>query len=181
MKIASATVTGFRLLNGALISLEVDTTIVVGRNNSGKTSLVEVFYKFLGTDKASFTLDDFSLATLVDLRSAAGLWTQAVDARTAGKTEDAERFEAEATQLIPRIQLDVEFKYDDADNLAPLADLILDLDPTRRDALLSCRFRATRPLELLKAFGEANAQSPQDEAVSRDGHTDQLDEMKTAA
>lgn len=162
MKVTAATVHGFRLLNGATISLEADTTIVVGRNNSGKTSLVEVFYKFLGSEKASFTLDDFSISNLTAFRAAAELWSEALELRASGGTEGAEKKEVEAAALVPKIQLDVEFGYEETDNLAPLSDLILDLDPSRHDALLSCRFIATRPLELLKAFGEANAQGAQD-------------------
>ena len=46
MRVVSATVNGFRLLNDALVTFEDSSTIIVGRNNSGKTSFVEVFYKF---------------------------------------------------------------------------------------------------------------------------------------
>ena len=46
MRVVSAKVDGFRLLCGTETAFDTTTTIVVGRNNSGKTSCVEVFYKF---------------------------------------------------------------------------------------------------------------------------------------
>ncbi|KJF16615.1 ATP-dependent nuclease [Acidithrix ferrooxidans] len=155
MKVAFVHVSGFRLLDDAIISLEGDTTIIVGRNNSGKTSLVEAFYKFLGTDKVSFTLDDFNLKSLAEFRSAAELWRQAEQARVDGNSVDAEQLESDAITLLPNIRLDVEFVYDEAESLAPISDLILDLDPDRHDVLLSCRYVATRPLEFLKAYSES--------------------------
>lgn len=159
MKVVAATVHGFRLLNDVRISLESDTTIVVGRNNSGKTSLVEAFYKFVGTENAAFTLDDFTLSNLADFAAAATLWTEAGASRRAANNDQAVQKEADAAALVPSIELDIEFAYEDSDNLAPLSALILDLDPGRHDALLSCRYRAVRPLEFLKAWGEANEQS----------------------
>ena len=162
MKISSVRVVGFRFLNDVVITLESETTIMVGRNNSGKTSLIEVFYKFLGGDKLTFTIDDFNVNNLENFRKAARLWVEAEAARADGRADDAERLEGEAVNEMPFIQLDVDFEYDDQDSLSPIADLVLDLDPARHDATLSCRFRATRPLETLKAYAQANGRSPQD-------------------
>jgi putative ATP-dependent endonuclease of OLD family len=154
MKVASVHISGFRLLRDVTISLEDNTTIVVGRNNSGKTSLVELFNKFLGTDK-TFTLDDFNLENLAELQNTADLWQQAQELRANGDTESALHLEDEATENLPRIHLDVEFVYDEEESLASISDLIQDLDPDRHDAMLSCRYRITRPAEFFSAFSES--------------------------
>lgn len=41
MRVESVTIKGFRLFEEATVSLDELTTIIVGRNNSGKTSFVE--------------------------------------------------------------------------------------------------------------------------------------------
>jgi Predicted ATP-dependent endonuclease of the OLD family len=42
MKIKTIQIQNFRLLKNVTLSLEDNTTVIVGRNNSGKTSLTEV-------------------------------------------------------------------------------------------------------------------------------------------
>lgn len=60
MNITSAKIKNFRLLSDVELILEKKTTVIVGRNNSGKTSLTEVIRRFLGNDSPSFQLEDFS-------------------------------------------------------------------------------------------------------------------------
>ena len=48
MQIKKAEVENFRKLKNVTIDLDDSVTLIVGRNNSGKTSLSEVFNKFLG-------------------------------------------------------------------------------------------------------------------------------------
>ncbi|HHE9120853.1 TPA: AAA family ATPase, partial [Haemophilus influenzae] len=60
MKIIYVKIKNFRLLSNVELELEKDTTVIVGRNNSGKTSLTEVIRRFLGNDSPSFQLEDFS-------------------------------------------------------------------------------------------------------------------------
>jgi putative ATP-dependent endonuclease of the OLD family len=162
MRVAAIDVSNFRLLHDVHICLDPSVTIVVGPNNSGKTSLIEVFYKFLGTERSALTMDDFSVECLVKIRSAGERWIESVKASADGKDEEAARLRDKAVSLIPGISLNVELSYDEADDLAPIAGLIMDLDPQRHDALISCRYQARRPLELLKAFGEAHTRKPLD-------------------
>jgi len=159
MRVASVTVCGFRLLNEVTVSFEDSTTIIVGRNNSGKTSLVEIFFKFLGSEKSSFSLDDFTLSRVKDFDEAGELWKQAKQERDGGDTTKAAELEAQAIVKLPSITLDIAFSYEETDSLAPLAKLILDLDPSRHDALLACRYAMTRPREFFKAFDESNLES----------------------
>ena len=48
IRLTNVCVEGFRLLDNIEIAVEAGATVVVGRNNSGKTSLTEVFDRFLG-------------------------------------------------------------------------------------------------------------------------------------
>ena len=68
MKITKVRVEGFRLLQDVEVSIEAMSTVVVGRNNSGKTSLTEIFERFLGDRPGSFRLEDFSSGTLPQSR-----------------------------------------------------------------------------------------------------------------
>ena len=63
MKLKAISVKNFRLLKDITLSLESDSTIVVGRNNSGKTSLTEFLRVLLGS-KGVFRFEDFSLSCL---------------------------------------------------------------------------------------------------------------------
>lgn len=53
MRIEKVKVEGFRLLQDVEIMLEDSSTVVVGRNNSGKTSLTDIFDRFIGQSGAS--------------------------------------------------------------------------------------------------------------------------------
>src|SRR5688572_29934579 len=63
MKIRDIAVKNFRLLEDVELCIENDTTLVVGRNNSGKTSLTELFRRLLADNSPRFRLEDFSLGT----------------------------------------------------------------------------------------------------------------------
>ncbi|ALJ18414.1 ATP-dependent nuclease [Microbacterium sp. No. 7] len=153
MRVVSASVHGFRLLDGETVTFEESTTIVVGRNNSGKTSFVEVFVKFLGVEKNQFSIDDFTLSRLTDFAEAGLLWKQMVDKRAKGDDRtEIERLEAEALDKLPSISLELEFSYEETESLAPISKLVLDLDPARHDAVLVCNYSLERPREFMRAF-----------------------------
>lgn len=157
MRVAAARIDGFRLLDDVHINFEDNTTIIVGRNNSGKTSFIEVFYKFLGADRDSFSLDDFTLARIEMLREAYQLWKDANDKRAEGEADQAAKMELQAIDKLPIINLDLEFEYEESESLAPIADLVLDLDPERHDALLRCQYSIGRPRQFFKAFEDSSA------------------------
>ena len=61
MYIHSVNISNFRLLDNVSLCFDERTTVIVGRNNSGKTSLTELFRRLLSDKKPSFQLEDFSL------------------------------------------------------------------------------------------------------------------------
>ena len=63
MHIHKVIVRNFRLLADAELVLEDQTTLIVGRNNSGKTSLSEAIRRFLVDQNPRFQIEDFSIAS----------------------------------------------------------------------------------------------------------------------
>lgn len=128
MRIHKAKITNFRLLADVELVFEAKTTVVVGRNNSGKTSLYEVMRRFLDDEKTIFQLEDFSSAC----------YEKFCDARTAHKSgEDDEAVRA----LLPHIELQLLCAYDPAlPELGPLAPFVIDLDEDCSEASAYMRY-----------------------------------------
>ena len=128
MRIHHIEIKNFRLLAGVELALEDHTTVIVGRNNSGKTSLSEVMRRLLADGTAVFQLEDFSSACYDG-------FCAALEARTNGAEDDAVR------ALIPAIELRLTFRYDPAQpQLGPLSPFVIDLDPACAEALVAVRY-----------------------------------------
>lgn len=128
MHLHKVTVRNFRLLADADLVLETPTTLIVGRNNSGKTSLSEAIRRFLADQNPKFQIEDFS-STSYDR------FCDALAARNAGRPDD------EVRALIPSIELRLLFHYDPGQpELGPLSDFIVDLDTDCNEALVVARY-----------------------------------------
>ncbi len=124
MHIHHVEIKNFRLLADVELALEDQTTVIVGRNNSGKTSLSEVMRRLLADGTTAFQLEDFSSACYDG-------FCAALDARNAKAEDNAVR------ALIPSIELRLRFQYDPAQpQLGPLGPFVIDLDPACADALV---------------------------------------------
>jgi putative ATP-dependent endonuclease of the OLD family len=124
MHVHKVKIRNFRLLADVELALERKTTVIVGRNNSGKTSLSEVIRRFLLDPSPTFQIEDFSSA-------AYGRFCEALQAKNAGRGDD------EIRSLIPSIELRILFRYDPAQpELGPLSDFVIDLDPNCNEALV---------------------------------------------
>ena len=115
MKIKSIAVQNFRLLADVKICLEKDSTLIVGRNNSGKTSLTELFRRLLDERSHQFRLEDFSLETHEKF------WG-ALERHRAGEEDDVVR------QLLPTISVSLTIEYENNEELGTLSDFIVDID-----------------------------------------------------
>ena len=128
MYIHKIKVKNFRLLLDSELALEEETTLIVGRNNSGKTSLAEVMRRFLADSSASFQLEDFSSASYE-------CFSSALKAQQEGADEPTVR------ELLPIIELRLHVKYDRLQaELGPLAPFIVDLDPDCTEAVAVVRY-----------------------------------------
>jgi putative ATP-dependent endonuclease of the OLD family len=120
----------FRLLEDVELFVEPTTTVIVGRNNSGKTSLTEVFRRLLSSDATpSFRLEDFSL-------SAHDKFWEAFVLKAEGKGDD------EIRPVLPVIEVRLTVQYaEDATSLGPLSDFIIDLNTDCSKAVVVIRYQ----------------------------------------
>jgi putative ATP-dependent endonuclease of OLD family len=131
VSIKKVRVEGFRLLSDVEITMEPTSTIIVGRNNSGKTSLTDVFDKFTGESEAKFRLEDFSAGSRSKFVNASKLRSAGADPQT-------------VLAALPIIALTIEIGYDPkAKHLGPLAPFIIDLDVGTTTAVIRIEYSSS--------------------------------------
>ena len=128
MKLNRVQIKNFRLLRDVELFLESETSVIVGRNNSGKTSLSEAIRRFTSDKNATFYLQDFSTECYEEFCAAF-------------KAEREGKEESEIRKLLPIIELRLFFRYNPAQpRLGPLGEFIVDLDMACDEALVVMRF-----------------------------------------
>ncbi|MBM7344236.1 ATP-dependent nuclease [Pantoea coffeiphila] len=117
MLVKNIEIENFRLLKKVSLGLEEKITLIVGRNNSGKTSIAELFRRLLSDKGPSFRLEDFSLG------SHEGFWS-AFEALRAGESRE------DIYHHLPSIIINLDVEYDvESPDLGPISDCIIDLNP----------------------------------------------------
>lgn len=132
MYIKEITIRNFRILSNATMDVGENLCLMIGRNNTGKTSFMVLFEKFLS--ELSFDFNDFSLKQREQIIN--------LDQNT------------DETELA--IQLILSIHYEDADDLCNLSEFIVDLDPSRKDVylLFECSIKKAKLLEDLQNAGK---------------------------
>ncbi|MCD4845550.1 MAG: ATP-dependent endonuclease [Methanosarcinales archaeon] len=115
MKITQISVKNFRLLEDVKLCLEDGATVIVGRNNNGKTSLTELFRRLLDEKAPRIKLEDFSLGVHEQF------WV-AYELHERGSEE------ADIRQALPLISTTLNIEYGKDEDLGPLADFVIDLN-----------------------------------------------------
>jgi len=115
MQIREISIKNFRLLENVDICLENDTTLIVGRNNSGKTSLTELFRRLLGDDSPKFRLEDFSLGVHEKFWEAYNLFLNK-------ENEEVVR------NRLPAISITLYIDYSSEEEFGTLSEFIVDLN-----------------------------------------------------
>ena len=129
MYIQQIDIKNFRLLLNCTLNLEERTTVIVGRNNSGKTSLTELFRRLLNQNSPSFRLEDFSLSSHDQFWNAFLLMRQAAEA-------DAIR------EALPIIEVKLTIRYGARPSaLGLLSEFIVDLNLDCVDAQIVFRYQ----------------------------------------
>ncbi len=122
MRITKIKISNFRLLTDLTVELEENLSLIIGKNNTGKTSLVHVLDKFL--NNREFLFEDFNV----------NLCTALIDSIEAdikkGKLNPLD-YESH------KINLQIFIKYFDTDDLSRISKLIMDLEPSNDEILLS--------------------------------------------
>jgi putative ATP-dependent endonuclease of OLD family len=127
MQIEKIEIKNFRLLKNVSLSLQDKTTVIVGRNNSGKTSLTEIFRRFSKREK--FKLEDFSLGSLLD-------FSKALKAKLDNEKDSIIR------EILPSIDMCLIINYaDNKDDYGVLSNFIIDLDEKLTKTQIRISFR----------------------------------------
>lgn len=144
MRVEKVRIEGFRLLDDVEITLEPSSTVIVGRNNSGKTSLTDVFDRFAGGHGPRFRLEDFAAGNRAKFATAKQLRSEGADADT-------------VLAALPKIAVTLTMRYDqDAADIGTLSPFIIDLDEQSTVAIARVEYSAsTQTLNALFQFPPA--------------------------
>ncbi|TWT46391.1 ATP-dependent nuclease [Botrimarina hoheduenensis] len=128
MRLKQANIRNFRRLEDVSIDFEPGETVFVGPNNSGKTSVTDLFRLFLGD--GDFAFHDFSASTLKSFN------------------DFGEDTEADGASL-PSIDLDLWFSVDPEQDYGRVSDLLPDLLGEHQEVGIRVRF-ALKDLDKLR-------------------------------
>ena len=143
MHIEQIRVQNFRILKDCTLDMRKQTTVLVGKNNTGKTSFAVLLEKFLVKKKQNFTFDDFPLCLRPKI-------TSIIE-------------ESDIDDCSIRVILKI--RYEEDDDLSEVSAFMLDLDPDRRhvNILMECEIDKAKLLKYAptdadekKAFIEKN-------------------------
>ena len=110
MKIEMAQVRNFRILKELDVDFEDNLSLIIGKNNSGKTSFLAILEKFLVETKPVFSLDDYN-----------------IESQKAIVAFETSSYTPEDFNEIS-LSLKLYISYKDTDNIGNASELILDLD-----------------------------------------------------
>ncbi|HFK5519861.1 TPA: AAA family ATPase [Elizabethkingia anophelis] len=121
MKIKKIEVENFRLLKTFSIDLENELSLVIGKNNTGKTSILSVLDKFIN-EKSKFSYDDFNIDFKNELE---------------GLIKSADI----PDEFLPKgIKLKIYIEYNDTDDLSNVSRVLMDLDPDNNNIVLGFEY-----------------------------------------
>lgn len=126
MKITKIQIENFRLLKDFSIDLEDQLSLIIGKNNTGKTSILTVLDKFLN-EKTKFLYDDFNLE-----------FKDSLETLILSKKDLPEEQWKELG-----IKLNIYIEYDESDNLANISRVLMDLDPENNIIVLGFEYVLT--------------------------------------
>ncbi len=120
MHISKININNYRLLNNTSINCEKDLSLIIGKNNCGKTSLLSVLNKCIGSNAevGKFDYYDFSIVFQKKLFE--------VITGNAGFGVDE----------LTGIKVDIYIEYDENDKLDNISNFLLDLDPNNKTVIL---------------------------------------------
>lgn len=131
MRLTKITIENYRLITNATIDVDEKTTLIVGRNNTAKTS-VGAFIQTAATEKANIGYNDYPLAQRQVLRE---LLTQFA----ANEIEFDEL--CEKTPVVA-IEFEVDYSAEgNDDNLGALSPFIIDVDENTTTALIRVEYK----------------------------------------
>lgn len=124
MKIFKIQIENFRLLKNFSIDLEDELSLVIGKNNTGKTSMLSALEKFLNqSEKNKFYFDDFNIDFKKELRDI-------IEGDVVSKDDYIEK----------GIKLKLFIQYTEMCNLENVSRVMMDLDPENNFIVLGFEY-----------------------------------------
>jgi ATP-dependent OLD family endonuclease len=143
MRLKAVQIQGYRAHEDTTVTLENGLTVVVGRNNTGKTSFVEIIDKFIGNNTNNrLRAADFSAKqteTLVNSLSA---------------TEDECLTPAALPTIKLKLKIEYNLKEDEPEALAAITRYITTLDIRCKTLIIECAYKPTDPEQACTALSE---------------------------
>jgi len=132
MYIKNISIRNFRILFESQMDFSDKLCLMLGRNNTGKTSFLVLFEKFLG--QSSFDYNDFSVK----------------------QRDKILKLDTDTDETELAIQLVLHIQYEDNDDLCNISEFIVDLDPSRKDVhlLFECEIKKDKLLDDFKHAGK---------------------------
>lgn len=117
----------YRLLKNFEMDLEQDLSLVIGKNNCGKTSLLSILEKTIGdrSSRSAFSFDDFNIEFKDELKMM--LETDIV----------------ESDYPFMGLSLKLFISYDESDDLSNINKIMMDLDPDNKTVVLAFEYSIT--------------------------------------
>lgn len=127
MKITKIKIQNYRLLKSLEVKLEDDLSLIIGKNNSGKTSLLTIMEKFIGSKSSlnDFSCDDFNIEFQKELKTL-------IDS------------EEELANACLGISLKLFIEYNERDDLSNISKVMMDLDPDNKTIVLAFEYVLTK-------------------------------------
>ncbi|REH54729.1 putative ATP-dependent endonuclease of OLD family [Tenacibaculum gallaicum] len=125
MKITKIKIENFRLLKNFSIDLEEIMSLVIGKNNTGKTSLLTVVNRFLN-ENGQFSFDDFNIGFKKELKTL---------------IEGALPLKSDYKPIGIKLKLFIE--YNESDDLTNISRVMMDLDPESNKIILGYEYILT--------------------------------------
>ena len=133
MHISKVNVFNYRLLNQTSVSCEKDLSLIIGKNNCGKTSFLSVLSKCIGnkSEVGNFDFNDFSTLFQKKLY-------KVVKGESAFQEEE-----------LTGIRVDFYIEYNENDDLTNISKLMLDLEPQNTTVILRFEYVLKNNLQKL--------------------------------
>lgn len=127
MKIESIYINNFRLLKDFKLDLEDSLSLVLGKNNTGKTSILTCLDKFINSsDKKKITAEDFNIIYKKELERLVN--------------DNNELNEETYNKNIYGIRLRLVIAYDESDDTSNISDLMMDLESDHNKIILGYEY-----------------------------------------
>lgn len=131
MKISKIKVSNYRLLKSLELDMEDELSLIIGKNNCGKTSFLSILNKFIGkkSTNPSFAYDDFSISFQKELEE---IYTTDKYHEIISELESNEDNKWKNRGL----SLKLFIEYTEDDSLSNISKLMMDLNPDNKTIVL---------------------------------------------